>query len=96
TVLPEYAVDLYYAHQAGAAGPGSPYVHYAAANMTGANRLLVGLAWPLVVVMHWMRDRHRAITLAPANAVEIGFLLLASLYAFVILFRGSIGLLDFA
>ncbi|MHB0670479.1 hypothetical protein [Roseomonas mucosa] len=96
TVLPEYAVDLYYAHQAGAAGPGSPYVHYAAANMTGANRLLVGLAWPLVVVMHWIRDRHRAITLAPANAVEIGFLLLASLYAFVILFRGSIGLLDFA
>ena len=36
TVLPEYAVDLYYAFQAGKAGPGSPYVHYAAANMTGS------------------------------------------------------------
>ena len=46
TVLPEYAVDLYYAYKAGLEGPQSQYVHYAAANMTGANRLLVGLAWP--------------------------------------------------
>lgn len=96
TVLPEYAVDLYYAFQAGRAGPESQYVHYAAANMTGANRLLVGLAWPLIVLLHWAKDRHRAISLAPANAVEIGFLLLASLYAFVILFKGRISLTDFA
>ena len=94
TVLPEYAVDLYYAYQAGRAGPESQYVHYAAANMTGANRLLVGLAWPLIVLLHWLKDRHRSIDLAPANAVEVGFLLLASLYAFVILFKGSISLLD--
>ena len=96
TVLPEYAVDLYYAYQAGRAGPESQYVHYAAANMTGANRLLVGLAWPLIVLLHWLKDRHRAIDLAPANAVEVGFLLLASLYAFVILFKNSISLIDFA
>jgi cation:H+ antiporter len=95
TVLPEYAVDLYYAYQAGRAGPESQYVHYAAANMTGANRLLVGLAWPLIVLLHWVKDRHRYIELAPANAAEIGFLLLASLYAFVILFKGRITLLDF-
>lgn len=96
TVLPEYAVDLYYAYQAGRAGPDSQYVHYAAANMTGANRLLVGLAWPLMVFLHWIKDRHRSIDLAPANAAEIGFLLLASLYAFVILFKARISLLDFA
>ena len=96
TVLPEYAVDLYYAYQAGRAGPESQYVHYAAANMTGANRLLVGLAWPLIVLLHWFKDRHRSIDLAPANAVEIGFLLLASLYAFVVLFKGRISLVDFA
>ena len=95
TVLPEYAVDLYYAYQAGRAGPESQYVHYAAANMTGANRLLVGLAWPLIVLLHWVKDRHRYIELAPANAAESGFLLLASLYAFVILFKGRITLLDF-
>ena len=51
TVLPEYAVDMYYAFQAGKA-PGSNYVHYAAANMTGANRLLVGVAWPLMAFLH--------------------------------------------
>ena len=96
TVLPEYAVDLYYAYSAGLAGPDSPYVHYAAANMTGANRLLVGLAWPLLVLLHWLKHRNRSIELAPANAIEIGFLLLASLYAFIILFKGRITLIDFA
>lgn len=96
TVFPEYAVDFYYAFQAGNAGPGSNYVHYAAANMTGANRLLVGLAWPLLVFLHWLKNRNRAIELGEGNAIEISFLLVASLYAFVILFKAQIGLLDFA
>jgi len=96
TVLPEYAVDLYYAYQAGKAGPGSQYVHYAAANMTGANRLLVGLAWPLLVAIHWARGGGRAVELTRANAVEVAFLLLASLYAFVIVLKDGIGPLDFA
>ena len=39
-VLPEYAVDLYYAYTAGHA---PAYTQYAAANMTGSNRLLMGL-----------------------------------------------------
>ena len=95
TVLPEYAVDLYYAYQAGRAGPESPYVHYAAANMTGANRLLVGLAWPLIVLLHWAKDRHRSTELPATNAIEIGFLLLASIYAFLIVLRANITLLDF-
>lgn len=95
TVLPEYAIDIYYAYMAGVSGPNSQYVQYAAANMTGANRLLVGLAWPLMVFLHWMKDRHRSIDLAPGNAVEVGFLLLASLYAFVIVLKRSISLLDF-
>ena len=96
TVLPEYAVDFYYAYQAGRAGPQSQYVHYAAANMTGANRLLVGLAWPVLVLLHWLKDRHRAIELTPANSVEVGYLLLASLYALVILVKARITLLDLA
>ena len=95
TVLPEYAVDIYYAYMAGVSGPQSQYVQYAAANMTGANRMLVGLAWPLMVVLHWAKDRHRSVDLAPGNATEIGFLLLASLYAFVILLKRSISLVDF-
>lgn len=94
TVLPEYAVDLYYAYRAGQA-PQSEYVHYAAANMTGANRLLVGVAWPLLVLLHWARTRQRGIDLTPVNSVEVAFLLLGSLYAFVILWKEAIGLLDF-
>ena len=96
TVLPEYAVDLYYAYQAGKAGPDSQYVHYAAANMTGANRLLVGLAWPLLVALHWLKGGGRAIALTRSNAVEIVVLLVASLYAFLIVLKDTITLLDFA
>ena len=93
TVLPEYAVDMYYAFRAGQA-PDSSYVHYAAANMTGANRLLVGLAWPLMALLHWWRTRQGGIQLARANVVEIGFLLVASCYSFVIVLKNSIGLGD--
>jgi cation:H+ antiporter len=96
TVLPEYAVDFYYAYQGGQAGPESIYVHYAAANMTGANRLLVGLAWPLLVFLHWVKTRHREIELTNENAVEVSFLLLASLYPFVILLKARIDAFDFA
>ena len=94
TVLPEYAVDFYYAYRAGQ-DPGSGYVAYAAANMTGANRLLIGLAWPLLVGLHWWRSRQRGIALQNENAVEIVFLALASAYAFVIVLKDSIGLFDF-
>ncbi|HEY9303063.1 MAG TPA: sodium:proton exchanger, partial [Mycobacterium sp.] len=45
-VLPEYAVDLYYAYTAGHV---PAYTQYAAANMTGSNRLLMGIGWPVVV-----------------------------------------------
>ncbi|TFI59875.1 sodium:proton exchanger [Sphingomonas parva] len=93
TVLPEYAVDIYYAWRAGQ-NPQSPYVHYAAANMTGANRLLVGLAWPLLVLLNWWRTREQAISLAPVNRVEIAFLLLPTVYAFIILLRDRIGPFD--
>jgi cation:H+ antiporter len=56
-VLPEYAVDLYFSYSAG----GDPaYVQYAAANMTGSNRLLIGIGWPLVAfVGFWALRRHR-------------------------------------
>src|SRR3981081_3036728 len=42
-VLPEYAVDLYFAWSAGHIPENA---QYAAANMTGSNRLLRGPRWP--------------------------------------------------
>ena len=47
-MLPEYAVDLYYAFRSGS---DAAYEQFAAANMTGSNRLLLGFGWPLVVVI---------------------------------------------
>jgi cation:H+ antiporter len=63
--------------------------------MTGANRLLIGLAWPLLVGLHWWRSRQRGITLQSENSVEIVFLALASAYAFVIVSKNRIGVFDF-
>ena len=54
-VLPEYAVDLYFSYTA---GHKPDYVQYAAANMTGSNRLLLGLGWPVVVLTAlWVASR---------------------------------------
>lgn len=89
TVLPEYAVDIYYAFQAGRA-PEEGYVAFAAANMTGANRLLIGLAWPAMVLLHWWRSRQRGVELAPVNAIEIAALAVASGYAFLIVWKNTI------
>ncbi len=93
TVLPEYAVDIYYTLQAGK-HPGSEYVGFATANMTGANRLLVGVGWPLIVLLFWWRSGQRAIQLRWENTAEISFLALASIYSFVITIKGQIDLFD--
>lgn len=94
TVLPEYAVDLYYTYQAGL-HPGSAYAGFAAANMTGANRLLIGVAWPLGAGLYWWRTRQRVVELHRDNSAEIAYLTLASLYAFVIVVKNRIDLFDF-
>jgi len=93
TVLPEYAVDIYFSYQAGA-HPGSDYVGFAAANMTGANRLLVGTGWSLIVLLFWWRSGKRGVQLYPQNSAEIVFLALASIYAFVIVIRDRIDIFD--
>src|SRR4051794_11837512 len=104
-VLPEYAVDMVFAWKGGNAyerfgrtclGPGdtgeSP-CSLALANMTGANRLLIGIGWSLVVFLAWyaMRRRNRAsATPAPSlkevkldrtHSVELAFLTIASAYS---------------
>lgn len=90
-VLPEYAVDLYFASKA-ATHP--EYTAYATANMTGANRLLIGIAWPLIVVLYWARGGRRELKLPDARAVELLFLSLATAYSFVIPFKGTLSLVD--
>ena len=48
-VLPEYAVDLLLAYEAGQGIPGKDEL--ALANMTGANRLLLGVGWATVIFL---------------------------------------------
>jgi len=89
-VLPEYAVDLYFAWSA-ASNP--EYAAYATANMTGANRLLIGFAWPLIVVLNRVRG-HNRVTLPSSRSVELAFLSAATVYSFVLPLKGSIDLFD--
>lgn len=94
-VLPEYAVDLYYAYTS---GRNATYVQYAAANMTGSNRLLMGLGWPVVVLIAVAVATKatgkpvRALRLEQSNRVELGFLLIAGTAAFLIPATGQIHL----
>jgi len=64
-VLPEYAVDLYFSYTGG----GDPtYTQFAAANMTGSNRLLIGIGWPLVAFFaFWAMRRRRRDDAVPAH-----------------------------
>lgn len=90
-VLPEYAVDLYFAWKA-AHHP--EYTGYATANMTGANRLLIGIAWPLIVFLYWLKTRRTQLVLPESRSVELVFLTVATLYSFAIPLKGTISLLD--
>ncbi len=90
-VLPEYAVDIIFAFKA---GQDPQFAPYAAANMTGSNRLLLGLGWPTVAVLAWIARRDRAIRLDRGNALPLGFLAAATLYSFTLPLKASISLLD--
>lgn len=92
-ILPEYIVDATFAWKA-AQDP--TQASLAVANMTGANRILIGIAWPLVVLLYFLRSRRTAINLEPDHGLELVALLAATLYAFIIPFKGTLSLLDFA
>ena len=91
-ILPEYVVDATFAWLA-AEDPA--YAGYAVANMTGANRLLIGLAWPMVIAIVWLRTRQRSVTLGPSHGLELIALLAATAYAFILPFKGDLSLVDF-
>ena len=110
-VLPEYAVDLIFAWKGGNAvqefgascqppgATGESSCSLALANMTGANRLLIGLGWSMVVFVAWSRWRaqgrsEREIVLERTRTVELSFLVLASLYSLTLPLKRTVSLLD--
>ena len=91
-VLPEYAVDMYFTWMAGQ-HPESAYSHYAIANMTGANRLLIGVGWSAIVLVFAGRF-HTGVALPDDKRTDVLFLGLATLYALFIPIKGSLTWID--
>ena len=119
-VLPEYAVDFVFTWQGGrsfalhgiacpslSGGTESP-CSLALANMTGANRLLIGIGWTMVVFIAWWRHRVRAragdassegwtrVRLDRSKSIELAFLAAATVYSLTLPLRHSITLFDTA
>lgn len=90
-VLPEYAIDLHFAWMA---GKDPSYAGYAVANMTGANRLLIGFGWAAVVLVACWKGKTKVLIIHPRQKLELRFLVWATLYSFFIPLSGSIDLLD--
>ena len=103
TILPEYVVSVYFAY---AAGTDPSMVQYASANVTGANRLLLGFGWPAIAVIGYLalkaKSKFKAgteeskkfgIELDDESRTDLGFLLLASTLAIFIPLTGSLHLL---
>ncbi|MBI2168853.1 MAG: sodium:proton exchanger [Actinobacteria bacterium] len=106
-VLPEYAVDLVFAWKAGK-NP-DEFAHLALANMTGANRLLIGLGWSAVVFVAVLAYRRRRkvgdptasmwageVQLDRTQSVELAFLALATAYSLTLPLKRTLTLFDAA
>ncbi|HXY90879.1 MAG TPA: sodium:proton exchanger [Acidimicrobiia bacterium] len=103
-VLPEYAVDFTFAFKAGE-NP-DKFAPLALANMTGANRLLIGIGWSMVVLLAaWRMTRiarrrgyegeiDTEVKLERPHAIEIAFLALATLYSLTLPLKSTLTLVD--
>jgi cation:H+ antiporter len=90
-VLPEYAVDATFAWKA-ATDP--VQAGYAVANMTGGNRLLLGVGWATIVLLAFVRLRLPAVRLPITARVDVAVLLLASAWVLVPIYLGRLSLID--
>ena len=103
-VLPEYAVDFTFAAKAGE--DPEKFAPLALANMTGGNRLLIGVGWPLVVLLAAWRMTSIArkqgyqgeldtdVHLERPHAIEITFLALATLYSLTLALKRTLTIFD--
>jgi len=67
--------------------------------MTGANRLLIGIGWSMVIFVAWYRwrargERGRKIELTRTRSVELSFLAIACLYSLALPLKRTITLID--
>ena len=112
-VLPEYAVDFVFTANAGReyaeTGAATFWGPLALANMTGANQLLIGFGWPMVILLGtWRVKKMQAtpleaegstpttINLARTQTVDIAYLAIASLYGLTLFLKDTLTLWDAA
>ena len=97
TVLPEYAIEAVLAWDAGAtfdteSGLATVETQRVAANVTGANRLLIGVGWSVVILLHWLKRRD-SLDMRGQIGPELTFLTIATLLTFAVFFVGEVHLL---
>src|SRR2546426_3324617 len=96
--IPEYFVEGTIAWKAGKE-PGI-WLHNVIANFTGANRLLTGFGWPLILltlIIQRRRNHHvgpSTIALRREQSVEVVFMLGASLYYIWVLIQQELTIFD--
>jgi cation:H+ antiporter len=91
SVLPEYAIGLHYAWTEGLTRSREGL---AVANMTGANRILIGVGWALIAIVYYFKHRRKEIELDQSQGLEISFLMLATIYSLVIPIKGTLSWVD--
>jgi cation:H+ antiporter len=91
SVLPEYAIGLHYAWTEGLAGT---HEGLAVANMTGANRILIGVGWALIAIVYYFKHGKKEVPLDNSQGLELSLLLLATIYSLVIPLKGTLSWLD--
>jgi cation:H+ antiporter len=103
-VLPEYVVDFVFTWKAG--DDPRQYAPLALANMTGGNRLLIGVGWSLVVLLAAWKIRRTArqegfdgevdtdIKLDRAHSIEIAFLIVATVYSLTLPLKRTLSPVD--
>jgi cation:H+ antiporter len=110
-VLPEYAVGFVFAWKGGndveqygaSCKPpdheGASNCSLVLANMTGANRLLIGIGWSMIVFIaywQWRRrgERHDGVAMERSKAVELAYLSLACAYCLTLPLKRTVTLID--
>ncbi len=93
-ILPEYAIEAVLAWKAGASydpavGEVTQEMSRVAANVTGANRLLIGLGWSLVILIYFFK-RRRPLDLRGYLSLEMTMLGIATLASFLIFFMQEV------
>src|SRR5262245_19612166 len=91
SVLPEYAIGLHYAWTEGLARSNEGL---AIANMTRANRILIGVGWALIAIFYYFKHRRNEVELDNSQGLEISLLLLATVYSLLIPLKGTLTWVD--